>query len=77
MKYKDKEMIFHVYECSDGTIMIREKTGEIVRCKDCVHYETAGCKDGYGFCNARIVDSTGVTDDHFCADGERKDGEHE
>lgn len=44
----------------------------VVRCRECAHYETAGCKDGYGWCNARVVDSTGVYDDFFCADGERR-----
>ena len=44
----------------------------VVRCRECAHYETAGCKDGYGWCNARVVDSTGVCDDFYCADGERR-----
>lgn len=47
----------------------------VVRCRECAHYETAGCKDGYGWCNARVVDSTGVYDDFFCADGERRSDE--
>lgn len=44
----------------------------VVRCRDCAHYETAGCKKGYGWCNARVVDNIGVDDDYFCADGERE-----
>lgn len=44
----------------------------VVRCRECAHYETAGFKDGYGWCKARVVDSTGVYDDYFCADGERR-----
>ena len=75
MKYKDKEMIFHVYECSDGTIMIREKTGELVRCGECKHRdpEDKRCDcGGHEWVKGKILP---VEDDWFCADGERKDGE--
>ena len=42
--------------------------GELVRCKDCKHY-----KDGKCFYTMR---RHGLKDDWFCADGERKDDEH-
>ena len=47
--------------------------GELVRCKDCKHHEV--CKNGVnGWCNEHER-PTDVT--YFCADGERKDGEHD
>ena len=51
----------------------RIKAVEMVRCGECVHYETAGCADGYGWCNDAVV-SQGTWDDFYCADGERKEG---
>ena len=39
--------------------------GELVRCKDCMHY-----KDGRCFFTVRRY---GLHDDWFCADGERKE----
>lgn len=44
----------------------------VVRCKDCKH------RNGYE-CNHIMLGNTkcGVTDDWFCADGERKDGEQD
>ena len=43
---------------------------EVVRCKDCIHREKYEC-------NHIMLGSTklGVTDDYFCADGERKETE--
>lgn len=45
---------------------------EVVRCKDCKHREQYDC-------NNIMLDGTkcGVTDDWFCADGERKETEDE
>lgn len=42
----------------------------VVRCKDCVFYNTAGCADGTGWCE---IAETGVNDKFFCAAGERRD----
>ena len=47
---------------------------ELVRCKDCKHKEKDGISEGFHYCN---VNGLQVTDDWFCADGERKDGEQE
>ena len=44
----------------------------VVRCKDCVHFNTIGCGEGFGWCEGTIV-NTGVTDTFFCAEGERKE----
>ena len=43
----------------------------VVRCKDCVHYNTTGCSVGFGWCEDAVV-NTGVCDDFYCADGERR-----
>lgn len=43
----------------------------VVRCRDCKHYNTNGCADGFGWCE-RNGDGHGSTDDWFCADGERR-----
>ena len=40
---------------------------KIVRCKDCKHYDAD--KKGYGSCPLGAID---VSDDWFCADGERR-----
>lgn len=44
----------------------------VCRCKDCKHYNTSGCADGFGWCECMNL---GVVDYHFCSYGERKDGE--
>lgn len=45
---------------------------KVIRCKDCKHYDTKDCADGFGWCN-RNGTGRGSTDDWFCADGERKE----
>ena len=65
-----KEYIIKVDDPSerawDGSRKVFE-TKELVRCKDCKHYEYAiGCKKWHDVCTGG--------DDWFCADGERKDG---
>lgn len=45
---------------------------EIIRCKDCKRKEKDGISDGFHYCN---LNGLQVTDDWFCADGERKDGD--
>ena len=54
----------------DGNETRAEVIGEIVRCRDCKH------RDEYE-CNHIMLGGTkcGVTDDWFCADGERKETE--
>ena len=42
---------------------------QIVRCKDCKHYNTGNCADGFGWCEGG--NGHGSTDDWFCADGEK------
>lgn len=44
----------------------------VVRCRDCVYYNTTGCGTGFGWCEDAVV-NTGVWDDFYCADGERRD----
>lgn len=42
---------------------------EIIRCKDCINYNTDNCCDGYGWCENLGI---GVHDNFFCKIGERK-----
>lgn len=46
--------------------------GELVRCKDCKNYNTNGCSAGFGWCEDSVV-NTGVSDDFYCANGDRRD----
>ena len=42
---------------------------EVVRCRDCINYNTDNCCDGYGWCENLGI---GVHDNFFCKIGERK-----
>jgi hypothetical protein len=42
----------------------------VVRCKDCAHYNTAGCSVGFGWCESM---DRGVSDDFYCAYGAKKE----
>lgn len=41
----------------------------VVRCRDCINYNTDNCCDGYGWCENLGI---GVHDNFFCKIGERK-----
>ena len=45
---------------------------EVVRCKDCVRYNTEGCANGFGWCEAY---DNGRMDNDFCSFGAKMDGE--
>lgn len=38
----------------------------VVRCKDCKHYNTAGCSVGFGWCESM---DRGASDEFFCSCG--------
>ena len=44
----------------------------VVRCRECVYYNTTGCSDGFGWCEDSVV-NTGTHDDFFCARGKRRE----
>ena len=44
----------------------------MVRCRDCKYYNVSGCNKGFGWCEDSMV-NTGVHDNFYCADGERRD----
>lgn len=50
----------------DQPTVLVEQT-KIVRCRNCRHYNTACCGDGYGWCERRDF---GTNDEWYCADGE-------
>ena len=41
-----------------------------VRCGECKEYNTFNCSEGFGWCERR---QQGVSDDHYCSLGERKE----
>lgn len=43
---------------------------EVVRCKACEQYNTSNCYEGFGWCEEL---NRGVSDNHYCSYGERKD----
>ena len=51
----------------DRTKVVLERT-ELVRCRNCRHYNTECYEDGFGWCHRRDF---GTNDDWFCADGEK------
>ena len=66
----------------DGCAPMKERPswcpikGELVRCGECGQKKTQG--NGVKFCGLHGLHyGMIITDDWFCADGERKDGEHE
>lgn len=46
---------------------------EVVRCKDCKHYDKDPYCKGFGDCTGACDNLVKVHDDWFCADGERKE----
>lgn len=46
----------------------------VVRCRDCVHYNTAMCAEGFGWCE-RNGDGHPSQDEFYCADGERREAD--
>lgn len=45
---------------------------EVVRCKDCIRYNTDGCANGFGWCEAY---NNGRMDNDFCSFGAKMDGD--
>lgn len=69
MRLPDGWLLTPRQDKKDRTKIVVEKT-EIVRCRNCRHYNTECCADGYGWCHRRDF---GTNDDWFCADGEKKE----
>ncbi|HHU84213.1 MAG TPA: hypothetical protein GXZ23_03465 [Clostridiales bacterium] len=46
----------------------------VVRCKDCKHYNTVGCSQGFGWCEN--IDR-GTSDNFYCANGKQLNKESE
>ena len=49
----------------DAITLLKEQ--EPVRCRNCRHYNTECCTDGFGWCEHRDF---GTNDEWYCADGE-------
>lgn len=69
-----QDRILHIgTEIVDGKVNVTaEWQGELVRCKDCIHYES----DGGALMVCRIDDMV-VDDTDYCSYGERKGGDDE
>lgn len=64
------EFIESYIKKDDGDYFWNDNHGELIRCKDCKHREEYEC-------NNIMLGGTrcGVTDDWFCADGEKRENE--
>lgn len=76
-----REIISEYVVDKDGYALLEPK-GELVRCGECRWWETvAKCETkNYGTCTiplSHINTHCIVPEDYYCADGERKDGEHD
>ena len=61
------------YKASVKRVLIQAPTEdvvEVVRCKDCQHYEADIIAGQIGYCNEH---QKGMYDENFCSYGERKD----
>jgi hypothetical protein len=47
---------------------------DVVRCKDCKHYDTIGCSKGIGWCKKMDI---GTSDNFYCANGKQLNKESE
>lgn len=72
-----KDYIVELRENEAEELMEDHWVGELVRCKDCKHRTRRVCNNlEFWECNhlRYEIAKCGVTDDWFCADGERKEG---
>lgn len=49
------------------------RDAEIIRCKDCKHFEYAIRSNGWGECGLGVCGRGFVEDEWYCANGERRD----
>ena len=68
---------YRTFSCEDAADVRKEieiaptvDAVELVRCKDCKHYNTASCSDGCGWCEEM---NAGWSDNDFCSYGERRE----
>ena len=61
-----QDYILHIESAKDGVHITAEWQGELVRCKDCRHYE-------YGMVGYCWEVEKGVSEDFYCAYGERRE----
>lgn len=66
MRLPDGWLITPRWDKKNLTTIVLEHT-EIVRCRNCRHYNTECCAEGFGWCNRRDF---GTNDEWYCADGE-------
>ena len=66
LKEQEKTRKFYAEKCDELYSIAKDRV-EVVRCKDCKNYMTMHC----------ACDGCCISDDWFCADGERRDSEAE
>lgn len=66
MELPDGWLITPRWDKKNLTTIVLEQT-EIVRCRNCRHYNTECCAEGFGWCHCRDF---GTYDEWYCADGE-------
>ena len=68
-----REFIITCVNEEDADQLEREyPNARLIRCKDCDHYDTSGCADGFGWCYRNGM-GHGCSDYWFCADGEKEE----
>ena len=79
---KEKYVNVRIFAGGTATVSTDEKpyykempVGELVTCGECKHRFVDGENVRYNVCE--LTHNKVQSDDWFCADGERKDGEHE
>lgn len=71
-RYLESERIIHESDAVEAIAMMPSAQPEIIRCKDCEHWDTSWQNDyapNYHYCP--LVDGT-RRDDFYCADAERR-----
>lgn len=72
-RQKKVEFIESYIKIGDGNYEWNDNHGELIRCKDCVHWDkghTEDCENSDSVC----FHNGWCKPDFFCADGERKEG---
>ena len=66
LREQEADRKFYAEKCDELYSAAKSKV-DVVRCKDCKHYMTIHC----------TCDGCCISDDWFCADGKKRDGEVE
>lgn len=63
--FNDTERAREIILCQPAADVV-----EVVKCKDCKHYNTYCCSEGFGWCEEL---NRAVSDEKYCSCGEKRD----